>query len=102
MTHKQLVRKINEAICGIAPGIFHDEHWVGFQKVHNALLALSGVEVHLEFVFYDHDERRNPCRKTWGFTVFDGKNTASVTVVAAGAGSVDVPLSCYDIVAYAI
>lgn len=101
MTRAQLVKKINAAICGVAPGFFNDTGWAGYEKVHRALMSLEMVEVILEHAKYRHDENGVANGKEWLFTVYDGWNKVHVTVFAAGAGTVHCPLDRYDICAYA-
>ena len=104
---KNLLKKqtniINSYICGTANGIFNDEFWAGQDIVAAALDACceeNGFEWHIECSKYDHNENGTPCRKTWMFSVTDGQRKSYGVIVAAGCGTVNNPLSRYDIVAY--
>ena len=86
-------------------GIFRDDHWAPIQRLWDTLTDV-GVEWVVDTAEYDTDARGNPAEKTWRFTV-DYLNEHGKPAhlygrcVASGAGSVDEPLSAYDVVAYA-
>ena len=101
MTRAQLVKKINKAICGKAPGFFKDDCWHGKQIVEDALFAIPGTEIKSWDSQYRQDEAGTPIGKTWNYTLSDGQHLVYVIVIASGAGTVTDPLSKYDIIAYA-
>ena len=107
MITKAKMRKIlNNTICNAAPGFYSDVYWAGKERITDALSKVceeNDWTWQFEDVWYGHDEINEikmPIRKTWQITVTDGKIKVSGVIVAAGCGTVDDPLSRYDIVAY--
>lgn len=100
---KKQTKKINNAICGAAKGIYNDESWLGYQIVIHELSKVceaNQMEWEIFSSKYDQNEDGNLCRKVWNFRVTDGQREGFGIIVAAGAGTVSDPLSKYDIVAY--
>ena len=101
---KKDLNKINKAINNVAPGRYTDEYWDGALRVWNALsdvCADEQLQWELDESFYNTDEFTGELiRKTWRFRVTDGKRESFGIVVAAACGTVQDPLSVYDIVSY--
>jgi len=100
----QQAKKIVNKIIPKTPGFYSDESWEGIQPIWKAFDE-TGLNWAMTGSKYDQDERSVPTRKTWKveiyFTNNRGKETILYgTVVASGAGTVNDPLSRYDITAY--
>lgn len=101
MSKSTAIRRLYKLIGRTTTGIFHDNSW---QPVHQffRLLLGTGASYQLTKTEYGKDARGIPSSKTWWFTV-DSLNPAGKGqringyIVAAGAGSVDDPLSRYDL-----
>lgn len=92
--------RINRILADNTRGLFRDEYW---QPVHASFRALesAGYEVNLTGANYDHDENGTPCRKVWTFEVAFGTSKPFYGIMtAAGAGTIEDPLSAYDVTAY--
>jgi hypothetical protein len=93
---------LNRAVCGIATGIFSDDHWEGKNEI---LSALSGVcekmgwEWEINNSRYDWEDGKM-ARKRWTLRVTDGQRETFGVLVASGAGSMSDPLDRYDVVSY--
>jgi hypothetical protein len=108
MTRSQLKNQINRRICGVAPGVFSDDHWEGKRIVEKALYSILNKHPEVEILsgpaVYRNDEEGRPNGKTWTYYAGTGKPDGKhvmIFIVAAGAGTLADPLSHYDIVAYA-
>jgi hypothetical protein len=104
MNRRQASRKVNEILSRHTKGFFTDESWVPVNAIWKDLTD-EGIDWTLENTKYDHDRDNVPTSKTWKFKVdFQNERGRPTTmygvVVAAGAGSVQDPLSRYDLVAY--
>jgi hypothetical protein len=82
-------------------GFFSDDSWV---PVHSIWKALESRDITWEITNskYDKDEKGTPIRKMWYFKIsfIDNKNKQIELpgmITAAGAGTVQDPLSRYDI-----
>ncbi len=100
----QQAKSIANKIIPKTPGFYSDNSWEGIQKIWQAFNE-AGLNWSMTDSKYDQDKRSVPTRKTWQveiyFTNNKGKETILYgTVVAAGAGTIDDPLSRYDITAY--
>ena len=83
-------------------GILHDDSWKGPNQVWDSLSS-AAFDWNLTDNFYTKDDRGNPDRKTWKFEIhFENdrgrKTTIYGSLMACGAGTVDDPLSSYDII----
>ncbi len=92
-------KKINKIIGATSKGFFSDESWTGVHNVWNAIRNM-GVDLDVTSADYQHDSQGRPVRKVWGFTVTVDQKSYVGRLVASGAGSVEDPLSRYDITAY--
>ena len=97
-----LVRNLNKVLGNVSRGFFNDEHWRGPKRVWDALNKI-GITWEQTKNFYDG--KMPPQSKTWKFEVeFTSKKGRAAKLyghmVASGAGSVNDPLSRYDIVVY--
>ena len=107
MTRSKAVKAINNKICNSAPGLYSDEYWNGFNRVHLALKEVThelNVSCNLNNSKYEQDETdKMPSRKKWVFLVegYRWKEPIVVVVIASGAGTISAPLDRYDIVTYA-
>ena len=96
-------KAINKAICNAAPGFYTDEYWHGKERVLEALrMVCEERKLYFEMTFTAYGCENSPNRKVWGFKVVDEANNRESygIIVAAGAGTVEDPLSRYDICAY--
>jgi hypothetical protein len=101
MTRKQLVNKINKAICDKAHGLFSDSGWAGQRIIEDIISNFPGINIKEQNSHYLQDHNGNPVGKMWNYVVTDGLSLVYVFIHAAGAGSVKNPLSKYDITSYA-
>ena len=106
--------RINNAICGAAPGFFGDDHWDGLHRVKQALdrvcrakqwpgKCLENYDLvwDIESDGYTLDESGNQTGKNWHITVIDEDGRTGHGIIRASfCGSVKNPSSRYDIVAY--
>jgi hypothetical protein len=105
MNRRQAARKVSEVLKRHTKGFFRDESWMPVNATWKALTD-EGIDWTLEKSFYNSDSQtRVPTSKTWEFWVdFQNEKGRPMklygVIVAAGAGSVEDPLSRYDIVAY--
>ncbi len=98
---RQLLKRqkqlINSAICGAAPGFFTDPGWEGVHRVEHALdmvCVKHGLTWEHDQIVYEED------RKVWFFRVTDGQRTSHGIITGSFAGTINEPLSRYDVSAY--
>lgn len=101
-TRRQIVKLLGDSVRPLTKGVFSDDCW---QPVHKILAQLDESGIHLQKALYGHDAEGTPTSKTWtlaGEFQSPSGSTISVTgvLVASGAGSVEDPLSRYDLVGY--
>jgi len=101
-TRGQIVKQINNKICGMSKGIFSDEYWNGIKPI-TEYLDTCGHEFYLDRAEYNHDANGTPNQKSWMYKldIPNYKIPVMVLIIAAGAGTVKDPLSRYDVVCYA-
>ena len=104
MTKRQATRKVNDILSKNSKGIFSDESWVPVNKIWNELRA-DGIDFNTTGAEYLKNEHGVSTGKQWKFQVSfineKGRNTILYgTVTASGCGSVESPLSRYDLVSY--
>ena len=97
-----LIRNLNKVLGGVSRGFFTDEHWRGPKRVWEALNKI-GITWDQTKNFYDNKMPNES--KTWKFELeFTSKKGRPGKLyghmVASGAGSVQDPLSRYDVVVY--
>ncbi len=100
----QQARRIANKIIPDVRGFFSDQSWEGIRRIWDAFDE-AGLNWGIMDNKYLHDEHNRPTSKQWSveikFTNNKGRETTLYgTVVASGAGSVEDPLSRYDITAY--
>ncbi len=100
MTRSQIVKQTNRKICGLCKGFFTDECWNGIKPITDYLNE-SEHEFYLNNATYKHDADGIPIRKEWVYISESTKKPIMVLIIASGAGSVNDPLSKYDVIAYA-
>jgi hypothetical protein len=103
-SNQQARNIINNKILPDTSGFFSDDYWEGPGRIWKAFNA-AGLDWGTVKTEYQKDERDNPVRKVWVVEIdfINNKNKETKlygTVVAAGAGTVEDPLSRYDITAY--
>lgn len=97
-TKKTIKRKVQE-ILSSHNRIYFDDYWVEVRDIFTQIANIGGF-VSLDDVRYEHDENMVPVRKVWKFhVIIDGYSFHGI-LTAHGAGTVDEPLSRYDISAY--
>lgn len=84
-------------------GFFNDKDWSGIKQIWNAFKSLDWQIISADY-YYDNNNptSRMPAGKKWRFEISFNNNKGKPsklygTVVAAGAGTVEDPLSRYDI-----
>lgn len=84
-------------------GFFNDKDWSGIKQIWNAFKSLDWQIISSDY-YYDNNNptSRMPAGKKWRFEISFNNNKGKPsklygTVVAAGAGTVEDPLSRYDI-----
>lgn len=103
LSNEQARNKVRYIMSHFTKGIFNDESWVpvnGIWKVFNDI----GLDWSMTDSFYRHTHTGEPTSKTWEFEIrFTNKSGRTTTmygsVIAAGAGTVEDPLSKYDLTA---
>jgi len=103
LTPAQARRLANKIISNAGKGLYSDESWKGVNEVWDAMTRAK-IDWTMTGSKYDSEDGV-PVRKTWTFTVnyMDKRGKQKELygiVVASGAGSVDDPLSRYDVTAY--
>jgi hypothetical protein len=99
--------RVNKILSTISKGFFSDESWEGINKIF-AKLKEAGLEVNLLGAKYGGQSDSNngmPTYKEWQISIpfvnNKGKEIELIGVITAhGAGTVEDPLSRYDITAY--
>jgi len=101
MTRTTAKNQINKILNTTTKGLFSDEYWKPVQETWTALRA-AGFEVEIQSTRYGQDTKGNPSEKVWFFEIpFDGsKKPFQGILTCHGAGTVNDPLSKYDISAY--
>lgn len=100
MTRVQARKAINEALRITTAGLHSDDCW---EPVYNAWKAIRALGFEIEHTGsrYDQDFKGNPISKIWTYQIpFGTKKPFYGVLTCHGAGSVDEPLSKYDISAY--
>ena len=97
-------RYVNKVLHEHSKGMFSDQSWEGINKIWRALDD-NGIQYVMTDAEYQKDETGMPVRKQWKFEVeFFNEKSRMVkiygVVIASGAGTVEDPLSKYDIIAY--
>jgi hypothetical protein len=101
-------RYVNKILGEHSKGIFSDQSWEGINKIWKALDD-NGIVYTMTGAEYQKDNQSGmPVRKQWKFEVEfwneKGERGRMVklygVVIASGAGTVEDPLSRYDIIAY--
>lgn len=106
MKNEKARREVNLVLHRNAPkGILRDEDWRFVNVIWKALSA-AAFDWTLVDTFYDKNNQGVPERKTWKFEIYfmNDKFRRTViygAVIASGAGTVEDPLSAYDIITYA-
>ena len=95
---------VNNKIIPKTPGFYSDENWEGINKIWTALNE-AGLNWTITGSKYKSNEQSVPIGKTWTIEIYFTNNkrretVLSGTVTAAGSGTVNDPLSRYDITAY--
>jgi len=99
-----LKRKIYKIITPITQRIYSDESWQGVSRVWKAFDEL-GLDWNMTDAYYGtekYDKTMPPKSKTWKFEInfINERNRQNIiygTLTAHGSGTVDDPLSSYDI-----
>jgi hypothetical protein len=99
MTRTTCKNRINKILRETTKGLHKDISWM---PIHAAFRALdeAGFEVSFTGSHYSKDESGTPCSKTWTFEIEFGTKPIYGIATAHGAGTVQDPLSCYDVTAY--
>jgi hypothetical protein len=101
---RQATKLINQLLSPLTRGFFSDENWAPVNKIWKAMES-AGFDFTMEKAEYQHDKDQVPISKTWHFKVVFANDKGKQmeiwgVVVAAAAGTVEDPLSKYDLVAY--
>jgi len=104
MSKVQAKRFVNGLLAKHTKGLFRDESWVPINKTFRELLN-QNVLYELTETRYHQDDRGEPNSKDWRFEIpfvnDKGRETILYGIITAhGAGTVEDPLSRYDITAY--
>lgn len=103
----KVVNVVNHLIDPHTKGFFRDEYWTPVTAIRKELdrngieyTALPGTGA------YTHNQEGKPISKSWKYEIEFVNDRGNLDVVylhitASGAGSVDDPMSVYDVVAYA-
>jgi len=100
----QAAKKVNEIMARHTRGFFKDQSWEPINAIWKDFQN-EGIDYTLDKASYNQKSDGTPISKTWRFTVsFKNQallpNTLYGTITASGAGSVEDPLSVYDVIAY--
>ena len=101
---QRVVRIINNKLYELTKGFYTDEYWAGPAKVWKFLKDM-GLEVVITKAEYHHDDKGTPNSKIWLFEIsfINEKGKEQIlrgVMTAAAAGTVEDPLSRYDLTAY--
>ena len=101
MTRNTFKNRINKILSDKSTGIFSDDYWKPIYGIWDALNAAGYHVNQMGSQYGDRNDTGVATSKTWEFEIEmeKGKPLYGV-IVASGCGSVDDPLSRYDIVAY--
>mgnify|MGYP005621056287 CR=1 FL=1 len=105
-TRQQATRLVNKVMDRYTKGLFRDDFWKPIHDIRKAMEKLK-VPFHLSVKNggYKKDKEGNLISKQWEIEVpfMNNKNRPTClfgVIVCSAAGSVDDPLSTYDVVAY--
>ena len=103
-TRGQAVKLLNKALPK-TDGIFRDESWIPVNHILSSINDLDWVEVAEGGDTQYRSENGIPVEKYWNRVYDVSLTTGKVVKVylhisASGAGTVEYPLSAYDVVAY--
>lgn len=95
------IRKIYKGVGNVAKGIHSDDHWKPINQGIFKRFDDMGLDWNLEDTEYQKEDGV-PTRKIWKFEIRFTKKNGKLAkigghVTAAGAGTVDDPLSKYDV-----
>lgn len=95
---------VNKIIHPYTVGFFSDQYWEPVNQIRDAL-DQAGLSWSFTNNRYTHDEQGRPNGKEWTFKVeFSNNRNRGTTlwgiIKATGAGTIEEPLSRYDLVAY--
>lgn len=101
MAARQTIKnRINKILSDTTKGRFHDDSWVPVHATWKALKE-AGYPAEVQNTRYGQDTKGNPCEKVWHFEITAEKGKPFYGVLTChGAGTVENPLSVYDISAY--
>jgi hypothetical protein len=104
MSKETAKRHVNQLLSHYTKGLFSDESW---KPVNDIWTALNSAQIDWTLTDnkYLHNEAGRPSGKQWNFEVkfITNKGRPAIlygVVTASGAGSVEDPLSKYDLVSY--
>jgi hypothetical protein len=104
MSKVKATRFVNKLLDKHTRGFFTDTYW---KPIHESFKELSKNNIPYELTEskYTQDSNGNPTTKRWKFTItFSNDKMRYVTlyglITASGAGTVEDPLSRYDVTAY--
>ena len=105
MNNREARKFVNALLHKHTGGLFRDEYWAPITKTFK-LLSEHEIEYEIQKTEYTQDANGNPDSKTWTFEIEFTNDKGRPTkihgrIVASGAGTVNDPLSRYDVVAYA-
>lgn len=106
MKKPKAMRKVNEVLSRHTKGFFRDEDWSNVKRAVWDELEREGITYSITSAEYQKDDRGVPVSKTWKLQIewVNDRGQAQTmygVVVAAGAGTVEDPMSRYDLTAYA-
>ena len=100
-----LINQIHKAVDGFTRSVYSDPNWQGKDLVLQAIkgMGLEAIIMDNQYTHDPGDQGKMPNGKLWKFEIHftnqKGKpDTIYGQIVASGAGSVEDPLSKYDIV----
>ena len=101
MNRSQAVKRLYKLIGRIPDGFFRDNSWRPIHQIFD-VFRKNGVEYEITSTEYFKDDEGRPNAKMWKIEItFIGKSGRPQiiygTITGAGAGSVDDPLSRYDV-----
>ena len=105
MSRVRAVRKVNDVLSRHTKGFFRDEDWSNVKRTVWDELDREGITYTITSADYQTDGRGVPVSKTWKLQIEwvndrGQDQTMYGVVIAAGAGTVEDPMSRYDLVAY--